>query len=209
MVMAYQAAMNGGIENLRAVYFDFGRPARHKELTSVKYTCHALHLPLEHVNAVSVQDFITGLVVNTRFESGDSPDPDPIDIHLKSERPTGFPIVVEMAAYHAALANFDEVHFGLLKEQFGGGAGPYLAAAGKARALINPSVTALPRSIAPFGTLSKAEVVQMGQSLNAPLALSWSCHAGQDEHCGTCEGCRDRRSAFDSAKVQDRTTYLA
>lgn len=43
----------------------------------------------------------------------------------------------------------------------------------------------------PLIDLSKAEVVQLAQSLALPLNLTHSCEAA-DEPCGKCESCRDR-----------------
>lgn len=208
MVMAYEARKQSK-DTVRAIYYDFGRPSRHHELTSVKYTCHALEIPLEHVNAISIQDSIAGLVNDVRFESGDSPDPDPIDIHLQTDRPTGFPIVAEMAAYYAALTNYDEINFGVLKGQFYGGAKEYLESADLARKKINSNVSQLPTSRAPFGDKDKHEVVALGNEGNVPMHLSWSCFVGGEVHCGKCEGCVDRQDAFREAGVDDLTEYEA
>lgn len=61
---------------------------------------------------------------------------------------------------------------------------------------------------APFATLDKSEVVRLGIELGVPLELTLSCMSPQTmRHCGRCSKCRERRDAFRSAGVADRTEY--
>lgn len=60
---------------------------------------------------------------------------------------------------------------------------------------------------APFGDKSKAEIVQIGTDVDAPLELTWSCYKGGAKHCGTCGTCTERREAFIIANVTDPTQY--
>ena len=52
---------------------------------------------------------------------------------------------------------------------------------------------------APLIHLNKAKVVEIGQELNVPWHLTWSCYEGQPLHCGVCPTCRSRRDAFAGA----------
>lgn len=62
--------------------------------------------------------------------------------------------------------------------------------------------------VTPFLTLHKADVIKLGQSLGVPLELTLSCMSPADGlHCGTCSKCRERRDAFEQARVPDKTTY--
>lgn len=54
---------------------------------------------------------------------------------------------------------------------------------------------------------TKADIVQRGVELGAPLARTWSCYRGGDLHCGTCGTCVERRQAFTLAGVDDPTRY--
>lgn len=63
------------------------------------------------------------------------------------------------------------------------------------------------RVTAPFITLPKSEVVYIGDKVDAPLELTWSCYQGGDLHCGRCGTCVERAEAFDAAGVTDPTTY--
>lgn len=59
----------------------------------------------------------------------------------------------------------------------------------------------------PFVHLTKAQIVQRGAELAAPLAMTWSCYRGGAMHCGACGTCVERREAFALARVADPTTY--
>jgi 7-cyano-7-deazaguanine synthase len=61
---------------------------------------------------------------------------------------------------------------------------------------------------APFARLSKSEVIRLGARL--PLEESFSCLAPRGgRHCGRCNKCHERKIAFFSAGVRDRTRYAS
>lgn len=59
----------------------------------------------------------------------------------------------------------------------------------------------------PIIQLSKAEIVQKGSELNAPLHLSWSCYKNEDAACGTCDSCALRLRGFELAGLVDPIKY--
>jgi 7-cyano-7-deazaguanine synthase len=61
--------------------------------------------------------------------------------------------------------------------------------------------------VTPIIELSKAEIVQKGIELNAPLELSWSCYRSEDLACGTCDSCALRLRGFAIAGVSDPIAY--
>jgi 7-cyano-7-deazaguanine synthase len=64
------------------------------------------------------------------------------------------------------------------------------------------------RIIRPFERLTKRRVLEYGRHL--PLELTFSCLSPVgDEHCGCCNKCAERRHAFESARINDRTRYSA
>lgn len=63
------------------------------------------------------------------------------------------------------------------------------------------------RVVAPFLTMSKADIVRTGSRLGVPFAETWSCYRGGEVHCGRCGTCVERREAFASAEVTDPTVY--
>ena len=60
----------------------------------------------------------------------------------------------------------------------------------------------------PIIHLSKAEIVQKGIELNAPIHLSWSCYRNEDLACGTCDSCALRLRGFARAGAVDPIDYV-
>lgn len=57
--------------------------------------------------------------------------------------------------------------------------------------------------VAPLVNKNKAQVVELGLSLNTPYELTWSCYEGGDKPCGKCGTCIDRAAAFAANGVKD------
>jgi 7-cyano-7-deazaguanine synthase len=55
--------------------------------------------------------------------------------------------------------------------------------------------------------MSKAEIVNKGIELKAPLELTWSCYQNEDEACGVCDSCALRLKGFRSAGIEDPINY--
>lgn len=56
--------------------------------------------------------------------------------------------------------------------------------------------------------LSKASNLKRGyDALGDLIFKTWSCWTGKDKHCGVCLSCRERKRAFKSAKIVDKTEY--
>ena len=63
------------------------------------------------------------------------------------------------------------------------------------------------RVLAPFNSLSKAQIVTIGHRLGVNWADTWSCYKGGDVHCGRCGTCTERIEAFYNAGVTDAVEY--
>jgi 7-cyano-7-deazaguanine synthase len=63
----------------------------------------------------------------------------------------------------------------------------------------------------PLIQLSKAQIIQEGQSLGVDYAITVSCYQADDQGraCGRCDSCRLRREGFAAAGVTDPTRYIA
>jgi 7-cyano-7-deazaguanine synthase len=59
----------------------------------------------------------------------------------------------------------------------------------------------------PVIALRKSEIIRRGLSLDAPLALTWSCYQAQEQACGRCDSCALRLRAFREAGVVDPVAY--
>jgi 7-cyano-7-deazaguanine synthase len=56
---------------------------------------------------------------------------------------------------------------------------------------------------APLVHLTKAEIIQLGMDLEAPLGYSWSCYAGGTDPCNECDSCKIRIAGFESIGAPD------
>lgn len=58
--------------------------------------------------------------------------------------------------------------------------------------------------------LSKSDLLNVGYSIfGDKIFNTWSCYANKKLHCGKCESCQNRKTAFLSAKIKDKTKYLS
>ncbi|WP_428326120.1 7-cyano-7-deazaguanine synthase [Nitrosopumilus sp.] len=57
--------------------------------------------------------------------------------------------------------------------------------------------------------LSKSDLLKKGKTaLGNSIFKTWSCYSNKKLHCGVCESCNNRKSAFEKAGIVDRTKYL-
>ena len=61
--------------------------------------------------------------------------------------------------------------------------------------------------VTPLIAMRKAEIIQLGLELDAPLDLTWSCYSQEDRACGRCDSCMLRLRAFAAAGVNDPIRY--
>jgi 7-cyano-7-deazaguanine synthase len=59
----------------------------------------------------------------------------------------------------------------------------------------------------PFERLSKTDIALMGETLETPFHLTYSCYKGGEKHCGKCGTCYERKEAFTDSGVPDPTVY--
>lgn len=57
--------------------------------------------------------------------------------------------------------------------------------------------------LAPLVRMDKAAIVRLARRLGTPLALTWSCYAGDRRPCGRCDSCKLRAKGFAQAGVED------
>jgi 7-cyano-7-deazaguanine synthase len=60
----------------------------------------------------------------------------------------------------------------------------------------------------PVIAMKKSEIVKVGQQLDAPLRLTWSCYKMSEQACGDCDSCALRLRAFRAAGLTDPISYV-
>lgn len=59
----------------------------------------------------------------------------------------------------------------------------------------------------PFVQLNKTKIIALGQKLNVPWYLTWTCYNGREKACGTCDACKERLIAFEQNNLTDPINY--
>ena len=59
----------------------------------------------------------------------------------------------------------------------------------------------------PYLHKDKTDIARDSAKYKVPVADTWSCYKGLDQHCGRCGTCVERREAFYLAGVSDPTEY--
>ena len=67
-----------------------------------------------------------------------------------------------------------------------------------------------PKLTTPLVNLTKAQIIQLGDSLGVDYSFSVSCYRANNklEACGTCDSCTYRKQGFIDAGVSDPTNYI-
>ena len=56
---------------------------------------------------------------------------------------------------------------------------------------------------------SKGDLIKIGyNNLKNEIFKTWSCYGSKSKHCGKCESCNNRKSAFKKINLTDKTEYL-
>ena len=61
--------------------------------------------------------------------------------------------------------------------------------------------------VTPLIRMSKAEIVEFGTKIHAPIESSWSCYQAESLACGLCDSCALRLRGFDRAGRKDPISY--
>jgi len=59
----------------------------------------------------------------------------------------------------------------------------------------------------PLINLTKSEIIKLGQELNVPFELTWTCYKGGPLACGRCDSCKLRLKGFFEAGLEDPLDY--
>lgn len=59
----------------------------------------------------------------------------------------------------------------------------------------------------PFVDIRKEDIAARGAQLGVDFTRTWSCYKGNENHCGKCGTCVERKEAFELANLVDPTKY--
>lgn len=194
-------------EVITAVSFDYGSKHNEKEIAYAKQ--HSDQLGIEHLT-ISL-DFINALFQSDLLQSGgEIPEGHYAEENMKSTVvPFRNGIMLSIAA---GLAESKQTE-GLVIAAHSGDHAIYPDCResfmrGMAEAIQQGTYAHL-QVLRPFIDIDKTEIVRRGAALGVDFSQTWSCYKGQQQHCGACGTCIERREAFLLANLTDPTSYVA
>jgi len=122
-------------------------------------------------------------------------------------------IFLSLAAAHAEVLGASAIYFGANVVDYSGypDCRPEFLRAFEAAVLAGTKAGAEGRQIevrTPLLTMTKAEIIRLGMTLNAPIHLTHSCYDPVGTAaCGRCDSCLIRRQGFAEAGVEDPILY--
>ena len=206
--LAYWLRLHG--TGLTIVSADYGQRHR-KELEFASATAKALGVPLRTVDLTSVGRLVGGSALTD--PAIDVPDGHYTDASMAiTVVPNRNALLLDVAVGMAMAIGADTVAFGA----HGGDHAIYPDCRPEFVTAYQAMVTVAGDGflrdgfevIAPFMTVTKADIVLLADRLGVPFTQTWSCYRGEQSHCGTCGTCVERREAFALAGVDDPTDYL-
>lgn len=191
------------------LHFNYGQRTEQKELESFHNVCHYYHV--EHKLVLSI-DFFKQLghssLVDQKMEI-------PIN-HLHSDK-TEIPNTYVpfrngiFLAYATALAEAHQlsaIYIGVVEVDSSG----YPDCRKRFydyfnQALQVGTVQSDIQIYTPLISQSKTEIIRMGNELQVPFQLTWSCYQMDDQACGICDSCLLRLKAFRESGLKDPIPY--
>lgn len=192
---------------LNAVSFDYGAKHNHREIHMARALCRHYKVPHEVVSLPFIDDLFTSDLLKS---GGDVPD-GAYDAENMKQTVVPFRngIMLAIAAGYAASVGAARVLIGShagdhtiypdCRPQFNDAMGSAIAAGTGGRVALE----------APFASIDKREIGDLGRRLGVDFTCTWTCYKGGDVHCGTCGACDERKYALRFAEGMDPTAYLA
>ena len=205
--MAYSLRAQG--YSLVAISFDYGQRHR-KELTFAEQVAADLDAPwtLIDLHAAGLTSLLTGSALTD--DTVTIPDGHYADESMKiTVVPNRNAIMLSIACALAVTREAGAVAFGAhTGDHFiYPDCRPEFVRAFEAMVSVAVEGLASIEVLAPFLSMTKTDIVKLGDELKVPFERTWSCYKGGALHCGTCGTCVERREAFAQADLADPTVY--
>ncbi|WP_396210411.1 7-cyano-7-deazaguanine synthase [Flavobacterium sp.] len=185
---------------VKAIFFNFGQENSKRELAAARRVSMHYDIDLEVVNMEGISENFLGLSQGINIGIGFT--------SLTGEKSQNCPhALFGLASTFAILKGFDKVINGINSVDYE--SAPTIKDYVKSYSeLINKFEKGNFTFETPFLEISKSEVVKLGQTLEIPFKITRSCMRNQENHCGECSACRERKDAFTKAGILDTTTYI-
>ena len=209
-------ALSGGVDSTTLLYeyreevacavgFDYGSKHNARELAAAKAICRELEIPYLIIPLAFIEEYFRSdlLLSGGEMQLGDY-----------SEENISSTVVPFrngiMLSILAGLAESRDLQQVLIANHFGDHAiypdcrESFVTPMGEA---ITAGTSNGVKLVAPYTTLTKAEIVARGTRLGVPYGKTYSCYQGGERHCGRCGTCRERHDAFVANGLEDPTLY--
>ncbi len=209
-------ALSGGVDSTTLLYeyreevacavgFDYGSKHNAQELAAAKAICRELEIPYLIIPLAFIGEYFRSdlLLSGGEMQLGDYSEEN------MSSTVVPFRNGI-MLSILAGLAESRDLQQVLIANHFGDHAiypdcrESFVKPMGEA---ITAGTSNGVKLVAPYTTLTKAEIVARGTRLGVPYGKTYSCYQGGERHCGRCGTCRERHDAFVANGLEDPTLY--
>lgn len=209
-------ALSGGVDSTTLLYeyreevacavgFDYGSKHNARELAAAKAICRELEIPYLIIPLAFIEEYFRSdlLLSGGEMQLGDYSEEN------MSSTVVPFRNGI-MLSVLAGLAESRDLQQVLIANHFGDHAiypdcrESFVKPMGEA---ITAGTSNGVKLVAPYTTLTKAEIVARGTRLGVPYGKTYSCYQGGERHCGRCGTCRERHEAFVANGLEDPTLY--
>lgn len=209
-------ALSGGVDSTTLLYeyreeiacavgFDYGSKHNARELAAAKAICRELEIPYLIIPLAFIGEYFRSdlLLSGGEMQLGD------YSAENMSSTVVPFRNGI-MLSVLAGLAESRDLQQVLIANHFGDHAiypdcrESFVKPMGEA---ITAGTSNGVKLVAPYTTLTKAEIVARGTRLGVPYGKTYSCYQGGERHCGRCGTCRERHDAFVANGLEDPTLY--
>ena len=209
-------ALSGGVDSTTLLYeyreeiacavgFDYGSKHNARELAAAKAICRELEIPYLIIPLAFIGEYFRSdlLLSGGEMQLGDYSEEN------MSSTVVPFRNGI-MLSVLAGLAESRDLQQVLIANHFGDHAiypdcrESFVKPMGEA---ITAGTSNGVKLVAPYTTLTKAEIVARGTRLGVPYGKAYSCYQGGERHCGRCGTCRERHDAFVANGLEDPTLY--
>jgi 7-cyano-7-deazaguanine synthase len=215
------AVVSGGMDSITLLYYLAKRKRRlpalltfiygqkhSKEIECARY--HAQRLMCRDHRVIDLS-LLAPAFASSSLVGSDLPIPDAATTRDDPQPSTYVPnrnmVFLSIAVAYAETRGLHEVYYGAQRHDQPGYWDASVEFVEKMNAVLRLNRKQPIQIIAPFASISKADIVRLGFELGVDFGRTWSCFGGQEIACGRCAACVERLQAFEEMGLQDSLSY--